>query len=126
MKFLLSLTLLTLSHFENVGGLSVDPFSSIGKRAFTQESSALWMSDNEPSEEEKKKQVGNLVQEDEWNGLGMELAETLRLAISEDIKKNAREFLGKVGFFFCFFAGMFYCFIHRIVRLTLPSMTLFL
>ena len=53
------------------------------------------------SEEEKKEAVGNLVADDEWNGLSMELSEIVRVAIVEDLKKNAREFLGaddyKVG-----------------------------
>ena len=47
------------------------------------------------TEEEKKEAVGNLVQDDEWNGLGMELSETIRIAVVEDLKKNARDFLGK-------------------------------
>ena len=47
------------------------------------------------SDDEKKQAVGNLVQDDEWNGLGMELSETIRMAVIEDLKKNAREFLGK-------------------------------
>lgn len=47
------------------------------------------------SEEEKKKAVGNLVADDEWAGLSMELAEVVRLAVLEDIKRNAREFLNK-------------------------------
>lgn len=47
------------------------------------------------TEEEKKEVVGNLLAEDEWNGLTMELAELVRLSIVEDVKKNAREFLGK-------------------------------
>jgi uncharacterized membrane protein YcjF (UPF0283 family) len=45
--------------------------------------------------EQKKVVVGNLVAEDEWNGLTMELAELVRLSIVEDLKKNARDFLGK-------------------------------
>lgn len=47
------------------------------------------------SEDEKKKAVGNLVADDEWNGLAMELSEVVRVAIVEDLKKNAREFTGK-------------------------------
>ena len=50
---------------------------------------------DETTEEQKKVVVGNLVAEDEWNGLTMELAELVRLSIVEDVKKNAREFLGK-------------------------------
>eukprot|EP00980_Cylindrotheca_fusiformis_P010827 scaffold2447_cov110-Cylindrotheca_fusiformis.AAC.9 len=45
--------------------------------------------------EEKKKAVGNLVADDEWEGLGMELTELVRVAVLEDLKQNARNFLGK-------------------------------
>jgi hypothetical protein len=47
------------------------------------------------SEEEKKDAVGNLVEEDEWTGLSMELSEVIRLSVIEDLKKNTRDFLGK-------------------------------
>ena len=47
------------------------------------------------TEEEKVKAVGNLVADDEWSGLTMELAELVRLSIVEDIKANTREFIGK-------------------------------
>ena len=47
------------------------------------------------SEEEKNEAVGNLVADDEWMGLTMELSELVRLAVVEDLKKNARDFLGK-------------------------------
>lgn len=47
------------------------------------------------SEEEKKEAVGNLVADDEWAGLSMELSEVVRIAVLEDLKKNTREFLGK-------------------------------
>jgi hypothetical protein len=47
---------------------------------------------SEPTNEQK---VGNLVADDEWNGLSLELAEVVRLAVVEDLKKNTREFLGK-------------------------------
>ena len=40
-------------------------------------------------------QVGNLVADDEYMGLSMELTELVRVAVLEDIKKNARDFLGK-------------------------------
>lgn len=46
------------------------------------------------SEEEKKDAVGNLVEDDEWMGLTMELTELIRLSVIEDVKKNARDFLG--------------------------------
>lgn len=47
------------------------------------------------TEEEKKEAVGNLVADDEWNGLAMELSDIIRLAVIEDIKKNTRDFIGK-------------------------------
>jgi len=47
------------------------------------------------SEEEKKEAVGNLVADDEWQGLSMELSEIIRVSVVEDLKKNARDFLGK-------------------------------
>lgn len=45
--------------------------------------------------EEKKEVVGNLVADDEWEGLGMELTELVRVAVLQDLKQNARDFLGK-------------------------------
>jgi hypothetical protein len=47
------------------------------------------------SEDAKKEAVGNLVEEDEWGGLTMELSELIRLSVIEDLKKNTKEFLGK-------------------------------
>jgi hypothetical protein len=47
------------------------------------------------SEEEKAKAVGNLIENDEWLGLTLELSELVRTAVIEDVKTNAREFLGK-------------------------------
>ena len=46
------------------------------------------------SDEEVEK-VGNLVADDEWMGLTMELAEVVRSAVVEDLKKNTSEFTGK-------------------------------
>jgi hypothetical protein len=67
--------------------------------------SPLFISDNDENvievsadtltEEEKAQAVGNLVANDEWEGLTMELSELIRTAVVEDIKSNAREFLGK-------------------------------
>ena len=47
------------------------------------------------TEEEKADAVGNLVENDEWEGLTMELSEIIQTAVVEDIKKNARDFIGK-------------------------------
>jgi hypothetical protein len=50
---------------------------------------------NPMTKQDKKSLVGNLVADDEWEGLGMELSELVRVAVIEDLKKNAREFIGK-------------------------------
>jgi hypothetical protein len=47
------------------------------------------------SDEEKDEVVGNLVADDEWTGLGMELTDVISKAVMEDMKNNARDFLGK-------------------------------
>ena len=44
--------------------------------------------------EAKKEAIGNLVEDDEWAGLSMELGEIVKKAVIEDLKANAREFLG--------------------------------
>jgi hypothetical protein len=46
------------------------------------------------SQEEIQK-VGNLVADDEWMGLGMELSEIIRCAVLEEVKKNTADFIGK-------------------------------
>ncbi|VEU44126.1 unnamed protein product [Pseudo-nitzschia multistriata] len=47
------------------------------------------------SEEQKAEAVGNLVENDEWEGLTMELSEVIKMAVVEDIKKNTADFIGK-------------------------------
>ena len=44
---------------------------------------------------EEKEQIGNLVANEEWSGLSMELTEVIATAVIEDLKKNSRDFLGK-------------------------------
>eukprot|EP00970_Alexandrium_tamarense_P009976 scaffold1976_cov187-Alexandrium_tamarense.AAC.5 len=44
---------------------------------------------------EQKEKIGNLVADEEWAGLSMELAEVVRTAVVEDLKKNSRDFLNK-------------------------------
>jgi len=39
---------------------------------------------------EKEKAVGNLVADDEWEGLSLELSELVRIAVLEDLKKSWR------------------------------------
>jgi hypothetical protein len=71
------------------------------------DASALF-STSEPSEEEIKtlvenskmstedlENVSNLVADDEWMGLSMELSELVRVAVIEETKKNTRDFIGK-------------------------------
>jgi hypothetical protein len=45
--------------------------------------------------DEQQQQVGNLVADEEWAGLSMELADVVRTAVIEDLKKNSRDFLNK-------------------------------
>jgi hypothetical protein len=47
------------------------------------------------TEGDKRAAVGNLVEDDEWMGLSMELGELVRVAVIEDLKRSARDFLGK-------------------------------
>ena len=45
--------------------------------------------------EEQKEKIGNLVADDEWMGLGMEISELVRTAIIEDVKAKTSDFIGK-------------------------------
>ena len=45
--------------------------------------------------DEEVEKVGNLVTDDEWMGLGMELSEIVRCAVLEDVKRNTADFIGK-------------------------------
>ena len=45
--------------------------------------------------DEEIENVGNLVTDDEWMGLGMELSEIVRCAVLEEAKKNTADFIGK-------------------------------
>ncbi len=60
----------------------------------TEEEIEAMISNSKLSEEEVAK-VGNLVADDEWMGLGMELSELVRVAVIEEAKKNTAEFIGK-------------------------------
>jgi len=52
-------------------------------------------------EPEKVSSVGNLCADDEWMGLSMELTELVRVAVLEEVKKNARDFIGKDNYKVC-------------------------
>ena len=84
----------------------VEYLPTVETRPSTQSTTSIFSSSNDNSEaievsaelvteEEKAEAVGNLVANDEWEGLTMELSELIRTAVVEDIKSNAREFLGK-------------------------------
>lgn len=45
--------------------------------------------------DEEVEKVGNLVTDDEWMGLGMELSEIVRCAVLEEVKRNTADFIGK-------------------------------
>lgn len=47
------------------------------------------------TKEEKEELVGNLVADDEWMGLSMEISELVRVAIMEDVKSKTSDFIGK-------------------------------
>jgi len=52
-------------------------------------------SDSNDLNPEEVERVGNLIADDEWLGLSMELTELVRVSVVEETKKNAREFLQK-------------------------------
>jgi len=45
--------------------------------------------------DEQKEKIGNLVADDEWMGLSMEITELVRTAIIEDVKAKTSDFIGK-------------------------------
>lgn len=46
-------------------------------------------------QQQEQEKIGNLVADAEWAGLSMEIADVVRTAVIEDLKKNSREFLNK-------------------------------
>mmetsp|Transcript_1430 Transcript_1430/g.3299 ORF Transcript_1430/g.3299 Transcript_1430/m.3299 type:complete len:242 (+) Transcript_1430:69-794(+) len=90
--YLLSATLsLALAGF---GHGFVVPTARLTTRTCLSEGSEQ-QSDTESLTPEEEEQVGNLVANEEWEGLSMELAEVVTTAVVEDLKKNSRDFLGK-------------------------------
>jgi hypothetical protein len=67
-------------------------WSSAGDGAASSDEAAK---SNKEKASKEKEEVGNLVADDEWEGLTMELSEMIKLAVTEDLKQNARDFLGK-------------------------------
>jgi len=65
---------------------------------YSSEGEAEGESKEPETSEEKVEAVGNLVENDEWEGLTMELSEVIKLAVVEDIKKNTRDFIGKEAY----------------------------
>eukprot|EP00970_Alexandrium_tamarense_P013912 scaffold3776_cov192-Alexandrium_tamarense.AAC.5 len=64
-------------------------FTSIKSSSEQDDDAAVALS----AEDEAK--LGNLVANEEWDGLSMELAEVIRVAIVEDVKTKSRDFIGK-------------------------------
>ena len=64
------------------------------KLPFTNHPSSLILNESSLDSTEEES-IGNLVADDEWNGLGMELTEVVRVAIIEDVKKSTSGFIGK-------------------------------
>mmetsp|Transcript_1391 Transcript_1391/g.2978 ORF Transcript_1391/g.2978 Transcript_1391/m.2978 type:complete len:218 (-) Transcript_1391:391-1044(-) len=50
------------------------------------------------SKDEDAEKIGNLVADDEWMGLSMELSELVRVAVIEDVKRQTRDFIGKENY----------------------------
>lgn len=74
----------------------------VNSNAFVISTPLRHMSNVEESEDdtaisldEQQAQVGNLVADDEWMGLSMEVSELVRVAVLEDVKSKTSEFLGK-------------------------------
>ena len=73
----------------------VVPAARLAARTGLSESSEQ-QSDTESSlTPEEEETVGNLVANEEWAGLSMELAEVVTTAVVEDLKKNSRYKVGK-------------------------------
>ena len=95
-------TVRSLSTYKQPHTLSTLRISSLGAAEIKEEvsSSPEDSSDVETVEAivlsaEEEKELGNLVANEEWSGLSMELTEVIATAVVEDLKKNSRDFLGE-------------------------------
>jgi hypothetical protein len=98
MKVVLPTVLLLLQVNQSSGWVYSRPTSSFFVRSTSSQQrprTAVFGSVEFESEDQKNEAVGNLIEDDEWMGVSMELSETIRIAVIEDIKTNARDFLGK-------------------------------
>lgn len=96
---------LLASACKSSSAFSPAPFRASGYRVpvYPRSSSLLRNVDEAGSEagatpavsEEEVAKVGNLVADDEWMGLSMELSEIVRMAIIEDVKAKTSDFIGK-------------------------------
>ncbi len=97
------LSLLLVALLQTATAFTIAPRSvSVSNQRFTSSTpmvAPLYSSEGEMEEpvtaEEKEKAVGNLVENDEWEGLTMELSEVIKMAVVEDIKTKTRDFIGK-------------------------------
>jgi hypothetical protein len=106
---LTALSVVPASSFSAAGGLATAPSarfvffvpSRVSSRVVLsssetgeEKSDAIDVSSSTLSEEESEK-IGNLVADDEWMGLTMELSELVRVAVIEDVKTKTSDFIGK-------------------------------
>mmetsp|Transcript_2303 Transcript_2303/g.4901 ORF Transcript_2303/g.4901 Transcript_2303/m.4901 type:complete len:312 (+) Transcript_2303:128-1063(+) len=77
--------------YEAEGAASADDANKAAEDALAEADAAL----QSMSVEEQKETVGNLVADDEWMGLSMELTELVRTSIIQDVKSKTKDFIGK-------------------------------
>lgn len=75
---------------------SLQPASRLGRRRFCGRALAEVVPDEpEAGPQASEAEIGNLVADDEYLGLAMELTELVRIAVREELKAKLREFIGK-------------------------------
>ena len=108
MKFSLS-SVIILASFAQTSAFSVAPSRSLSYNTATATATATTLFNAaEPTDDEMEsvleksklsddevQKVGNLVADDEWMGLGMELSEIVRCAVIENAKAGTADFIGK-------------------------------
>ena len=108
MKFSLS-SVIILASFAQTSAFSVAPSRSLSYNTATATATATTLFNAaEPTDDEMEsvleksklsddevQKVGNLVADDEWMGLGMELSEIVRVAVIENAKAGTADFIGK-------------------------------
>jgi hypothetical protein len=86
------------------GAASADDANEAAEDALVEAEDALAEADAAlqiMSAEEREEKVGNLVADDEWMGLSMELTELVRTSIIQDVKSKTSDFIGKEDYKVC-------------------------